>query len=160
MTNDRTADGEPGSALAPLRHEDGRPIVARGFVSGLRVVAEAVFATGAGAPPAERLDWLCLELEDFLARAGSQTRLTLRLALLAISVLAPLVVLRFTPLKRMPVAERARAIGQLEHSSLGAPVLAIKALLCVLYYEHPDAAEEIGHDGQCLLPGPGGPHAS
>lgn len=157
---DRTADSEPDSALLPLRREDGRPIVPAGFVRGLCTVAEAVFLTASGPPPAARMEWLALEIEDFLARAGSQTRLTLRLALLAISVLAPLVVLRFTPLKRMPVAERARAIGQLEHSSLGAPVLAIKALLCVLYYEHPDAAEEIGHDGQCLLPGPGGPHAS
>jgi hypothetical protein len=157
VSTDRTAEGEPDSALVPLRKEDGRPIVHAGFVRGLRVVAEAVFATASGAPPADRMDWLALELEDFLARAGSQTRLTLRLALLAISFLAPLLVLRFTSLSRMPVAERARAIGRLEHSSLGAPVLAIKALLCVLYYEHPDAAEEIGFDGQCLLPGPGGP---
>jgi len=154
---DQTAEDEPGSALVPLRREDGRPIVGAGFVRGLRSVAEAVFCTAEGPPPGERLDWLALELEDFLARAGSQTRLTLRLALFALSILAPLMVLRFTSLSRMPVTERARAIGRLEHSSLGAPVLAVKALLCVLYYEHPDAAEEIGFDGQCLLPGPGGP---
>ncbi len=150
-------DDEPETALVPLRNENGSPIVRAGFVRGLRTVAEAVFSTASGPPPAERLDWLTLELEDFLAHAGSQTRLTLQLALFALSVLAPLMVLRFTPLSRLSVAERTRAIGRLEHSSLGAPVLAVKALLCVLYYEHPDAAEEIGFDGQCLLPGPGGP---
>ncbi len=154
---DQTAADEPDGALVPLRREDGRPIVGPGFVRGLRSVAEAVFSTAEGPPPGERLDWLALELEDFLARAGAQTRLTLRLALFALSILAPLMVLRFTSLSRLPVTERARAIGRLEHSSLGAPVLAVKALLCVLYYEHPDAAEEIGFDGQCLLPGAGGP---
>lgn len=154
---DTPADDKPGTALEPLRNQDGSAIVRAGFVRGLRTVAEAVFATRSGPPPAERLDWLVLELEDFLARAGSQTRLTLRLALFALSVLAPLMVLRFTSLSRMPVTERARAIGRLEHSSLGSPVLAVKALLCVLYYEHPDAAAEIGFDGQCLVPGPGGP---
>lgn len=158
MSTDRTADEEPETALVPLRNENGSPIVRAGFVRGLRTVAEAVFATASGPPPAERLDWLALELEDFLARAGSQTRLTLRLALFALSILAPLMVLRFTSLSRLPVGERARAIGRLEHSSLGSPVLAVKALLCVLYYEHPDASEEIGFDGQCLVPGPGGPH--
>lgn len=95
------------------------------------------------------MDWLALELEDFLARSGAQTRLVFRLSLFAVSVLAPLSIGRFRSLASLPVAERARALGSLE-DRFGPPVLAVKALLCVLYYEHPDAAREVGFDGSCL----------
>ncbi len=140
----------PERALAgPLRDEDGRPIVSAGFISSARAVAEAVFSTESGPPPGDRLDWLALELEDFLARAGSRTRWMLRLALVAVSLLAPLLAGRLPPLRRLPLPERIRALCLLENSRLGAPVLAVKALLCVLYYEHPDAAREIGFDAEC-----------
>ncbi len=89
------------------------------------------------------------ELEDFLARAGARTRFLYGAAVLALTVLAPLVIGRLPPLGRLPVRERARALSVLEHSRFGAPVLAVKALLCVLYYEHPDAAREVGFDGEC-----------
>jgi len=138
-----------GSHLAPLRHEDGSPIVAPRVVARAVVVAEALFSTADGPPPEARLAWLALELEDFLARAGARSRFVVGLSLFAVWVLAPLVMLRFTSLARMPVAERARALARLE-DTFGAPVLAVKALLCVLYYEHPDAALSVGFDGQCL----------
>jgi hypothetical protein len=134
----------------PLRKADGSSIVSARFLAAMRAAAEAIFATEAGPPPTERLDWLCVEIEDFLAHAGSNARFLLRFALLAVSVLAPLFLLRFTRLKKLPLAERVRALTRLEHSALGSPVLALKALLCVLYYEHPDAAREIGFDGLCF----------
>jgi hypothetical protein len=133
--------------VGPLRHEDGRPIVRARTLRRLRVVAEAVFSTEHGAPPAARLDWLLAELEDFLARAGSRTRGVLGLAVFAVTVLAPLFAGHLPPLGRLPLRERARALTLLERSRFGAPVLAVKALLCVLYYEHPDAAREVGFDG-------------
>jgi hypothetical protein len=135
--------------VGPLRHENGRPIVSHRALHRLRAVAEAVFSTEHGAPPAERIDWLMAELEDFLARAGGRTRLVLKLAALAVNVLAPLVAGHLPPLGRLPLRERARALTLLERGRFGAPVLAIKALLCVLYYEHPDAAREVGFDGDC-----------
>jgi hypothetical protein len=144
----RRSTGE--TALVPLRHESGRPIVSARLVGALVAVGEAVFSTSAGAPPPERLRWLGAELEDFLARAGTRTRWLLRLAVLAVSLLAPLSAGRMPPLRRLSLRERARALTLLERSRLGAPVLAVKALLCVLYYEHPDAANEIGFDGVCL----------
>jgi hypothetical protein len=136
--------------LVPLRDENGGPIVSPRTVARVRVVAEALFLGKAGPPPAERLDWLALEVEDFLARSGAQSRLVFGLALLVISLLAPLFSLRFVPLGRMQPAERARVLGHLEHK-FGAPVLAVKALLSVIYYEHPDAARSVGFDGECLL---------
>jgi hypothetical protein len=144
------------SPASPLRRSDGRPIVRPSFVDGLVTVAEALFATEAGPPPSERLDWLALELEDFLARAGARARWMVRLALWAVLLLAPLSIGRLRGLGSLAVPERVRALCRLESSRLGAPVLAVKALLCVLYYEHPDASREIGFDADCLAPG-GGP---
>lgn len=135
--------------LVPLRHEDGRPIVSSRTIARARAVAEALFLTQDGPPPPERLDWLEREVEDFLARAGRRSRLVVGFALLAVSILAPLFMLRFVPLSRMRVAERARCLARLE-DTFGAPVLAVKAMLCVLYYEHPDAARLVGFDAECL----------
>jgi hypothetical protein len=115
-----------------------------------RTVAEALFLTALGPPPRARLDWLQNEVEDFLARAGARARFVVGLALLAVCVLAPLAVGALRPLSSMSVERRARALGRLE-DVFGAPVLAVKALLSVLYYEHPDAAREVGFDGACLL---------
>lgn len=134
----------------PLRSASGKPIAGPRFVGGLCAVAEAVFSTTEGPPPGERLTWLKDELEDFLARAGSQTRLILRLALLAITIVAPLLILRLPTLGRLAVHDRVRALARMEDSALSAPVLAVKALLCILYYEHPDAQAEVGFDGECL----------
>lgn len=136
-------------ALAPLRHADGKPIVAPRLLRGLVAIAEATFSTAEGPPPRARLEWLERELEDFLARAGTQTRLVLGLAALALAVVAPLLLLRFVPLRKLAVKERIRALARME-DTFGAPVLAVKALLCVLYYEHPDVQAEVGFDGQCL----------
>lgn len=134
----------------PLRRADGSPFVSRRFIRSARAAAEAIFITPAGPPSAQRLDWLCLEIEDFVARAGPNARLLLRLALLAVSVLVPWMVLRLTTLRRLPLSERMRGLSRLEQTPLAAPVLALKALLCVLYYEHPDAAREVGFDGLCM----------
>ncbi len=116
----------------------------------LRAVAEALFSTASGPPGAERIDWLLLEIEDFLARAGPRTRLVLGLAVFAVNVLAPLSVLRLAPLRRLPLAERVHALRSLENSRLAAPLFAVKALLSLIYYEHPDAAREVGFDGECM----------
>jgi hypothetical protein len=139
------------SALYPLRDEDGRSIVSRALIRRSRVIAEAVFATEGGPPPPERLDWLALDLEDYFARSGVLTRFIFGLAVLGVWVLAPLVVLRLTSLARMPLGERTFALTSLESGRFAGPLLAVKALLCVIYYEHPDAAEAIGFDGLSLI---------
>lgn len=141
-------DSEPGLA-APLRRLDGSPIVSPRLIARARVVAEALFSTANGPPPASRLDWLCIEAEDFLARAGARSRFVVGLALFVVGLLAPLMLWRLAPLGRLTVRDRARALQRLE-DRFGAPVLAVKAMLSILYYEHPDAAREVGFDGACL----------
>jgi hypothetical protein len=113
-------------------------------------LAEALFSTDAGPPPAERMVWLGRELDDFLAHAGARSNFVFRLALFAVSLIAPWFIWKLGPLRALPVADRITALGRLEESPLGLSLFAVKAILCILYYEHPDAAAEIGFDGSCL----------
>jgi len=123
----------------------------RSTTRALVAIAEAVFSRDGRAPAAERMSWVEQEMEDFLARAGRRSR-TLFVAMVWVtSVLAPLFVGRFTLLHRLPLSERIGALRALE-ARFGEPLLAVKALLCLVYYEHPDAAHDVGFDGACLLP--------
>jgi len=124
-----------------------------GTLASARALAEAIFSTESGPPPAARLDWLMDELDDFLGRVGARGRVLLLLSFFDVSWLAPLVAFRFRPLRSLPLAARVDALERLERSRIAMPLLATKAILSVLYYEHPDAAREIGFDGACLTRG-------
>jgi hypothetical protein len=115
-------------------------------------LAEALFTTEDGPPPEARLAWLVDDLDDFLGRAGSRARLVYRLCLLAIAIVAPLMIGRFPPYRALSREQRTRALERMEKSTLGLAVFGAKAMLCILYYEHPDAARAIGHDGHCRRP--------
>jgi hypothetical protein len=119
-----------------------------------RALAEAIFSTTSGPPPRDRLDWLMRELDDFLGRSGVRTRTVLRLSIFVVSWLAPLLTFRVRPLRALALPARIDALERLERSRAALPLLATKAILSVLYYEHPDAAREIGFDGACLTQGP------
>ena len=108
-----------------------------------RAIAEAVFARDGRAPPEERIAWLVGELEDFLARAGARSRFMLTFSFWLVAVAAPLALRRWPRLEALPVADRVDALSALERV-LPEPLLAVKALLCLIYYEHPDAASEVG----------------
>jgi len=138
------------AVLAPLRDVGGRSYLSQRTLRALHAIAEAMFSTDAGPPPAERLAWLLAEAEDFLARAGARTRFVVGLMVLVVSLAAPILSLRAPPLARLPLAERVRVLRRLEDSGLSGPLFAVKALLSILYYEHPDAAREVGFDGACL----------
>lgn len=114
----------------------------------LTAIAEAVFATPQGAPPAERVSWAAREVDDILFCAGRRPRVLLRLMVAAIALLAPLFARRLRGLSRLTVEERVAALERMEKSGLAAaPVMAVKAILCVVYYEHPDSAREVGWSG-------------
>lgn len=124
----------------------------------MRAFVEAVFARsgegGALSPPPEaRVAWVCSEIDDFLARVTVRSRLVVLLSLFAVSVLAPLFVRRLGSLASLGLAERVDALSRLEESSLSPALLAVKALASVHYYEHPDAAREVGFDGACMTAG-------
>jgi len=116
----------------------------------LQAIAEAIFATEAGPPPPARIRWLCAEMDDLLNHAGPTARTFLRAATLAVAAAMPVFGRRPLPIERMSLAARIKALDRLEHSFAVAPLLAVKAVLCILYYEHPDAAREVGFDGGCM----------
>lgn len=115
-----------------------------------RAVAEALFTTDAGAPEPARLDWLCEDLNDFVAQAGDRARLAFALCLLGIAILAPLLILRLPPFRALSRERRAEALERLERSPFALAVFGAKAMLCIVWYEHPASRAEIGHDGLCM----------
>ncbi len=110
-----------------------------------RAFSEALFSTGEAPPPRERIDWLMREVDDVLVHAGWRSTGVYKLVLMAVALLAPPFIGRLRPLWSLSLPQRVEALTRMEHSALGAVVLAAKSLICLLYYEHPDAAREIGH---------------
>ncbi len=118
----------------------------------LRAFAEALFSSEAGPPPSARIDWLMREMADYLNRAGPGARFVFGLALFVVSWLSPLFIRRLPTLRSLEVPERVEALTRMEESFAAAPVLAVKAFLCVVYYEHPDVQREMGHVGPSTFP--------
>ncbi len=117
-----------------------------------RAVAKTLFTTREGPPPAARLDWLVAEMDDFIAQAGGQARLVHRLCLFVIAIVAPLLSVRFPPFDRLDPEDRHRCLERFEQNRLfGLAFFGVKALLCILYYEHPAVARAVGFDGLALI---------
>jgi hypothetical protein len=114
-----------------------------------RAIAEALFSTDAAPVPADRVAWLMAELDLVLTYAGWRSGGFYKLALFVVTFLAPLLILRPVPLHRLSVSERVRALRRMEHSFAASVVLAVKAILCLLYYEHPEAARDTGYTPGC-----------
>jgi hypothetical protein len=114
-----------------------------------RAVAEALFADENGPPPAERLDWLCRDFEDFVEHAGPRSELIFGAALTIATWAAPLAIGRRPPLERLSLEDRCVALERTEATAAGLPMLALKAMLCFMYFEHPDARADIGVDDGC-----------
>lgn len=112
-------------------------------------LAEALFDRGAGVP-ADRLEWVLADLGDFLGRAGHKTR-TFFLITLALVEWLPLFMGRFGRMSRLSPAARVDYLSRLDASPL-APLLALpKAMVSLVYYEHPEALAETGYDHQPLV---------
>lgn len=126
-----------------------------GLTPGMRAnaiaLSEALFATRKGPPPAETLNWLADELDDFLRRAGARARWSMRLCLLAVAWMVPLFARRVGGFATMDLAARTHGLERMEASSLGVPFFGAKAILCVLWYEHEENAEHAGYDGVSLV---------
>ncbi|MBS2016406.1 MAG: hypothetical protein JST00_26210 [Deltaproteobacteria bacterium] len=121
----------------------------------VRAFIEALFARkGEGdelvLPPRDRTEWVCNEIDDFVARASMRSYLVVVLSLFVVDIVAPLFLRRVGRLASLEPADRIHALERFEKSSLSPVLLAVKALVCIHYYEHPDAAREVGFDGACL----------
>lgn len=123
----------------------------RGLPAGARVVAlslaETLFASEEGPPPAERLQWLGDDLDHFFAHAGRRSRSVFLLCITAIDLVAPLFIRRLGRFSALPPAERLAALTRFEASPAGLAFFGAKAALCIVWYEHPEAAREVGFDG-------------
>lgn len=118
--------------------------------AGATAVIEALFCGPQGPPPPERVEWIDRDLADFLHHAGPRPRFLLGLCLWLVEWLAPLFIWRLPRFSRLPLPVRVRALERLEHGPLSLALLGLKAILCFIHYEHPDARREIGVDGACL----------
>lgn len=115
----------------------------------LWVIAEALFYRQAPVPD-ERLAWLTREACLTLEQAGPRSCLLLQLGAWAVVWLGPLTLGLRPGLSHLPVSARVEVLSRLEDSAwLAAPVLAVKVLLCTLYYEQPAALVEIGFASDC-----------
>lgn len=135
-----TNPAAPGLAGTPSEVPD-RVIHASGRI------AEALFHDGTSVPPADRIAWLEGEVRDFLGRATGRARFMFRLCVFVVVWLGPLWALSLPPLTWMKPARRVEVLEHMETGLLAFAFLACKALLCMMYYEHPDAAREVGFDG-------------
>lgn len=110
----------------------------------MTAMAEALFASDDGPCPPDRIAYVERELKDLMSRAAPRGRFMFSLGAFAVSVIAPLLVWRLPPFARMPLPLRIEALRRMEARPIGAALIALRAILCLLYYEHPDAAREAG----------------
>lgn len=146
-------DSRPREATpeVPLRRPDGTPLVSPSTIRAALAIADGVFSRDGRGPPPDRMTWLERELEDYLARAGGTARLMLSCMIWLVTLVAPLLLGRAALLGSLSTVDKVRALTKLEER-FGEPLLAVKAMLCLMYYEHPEAAREVGFDGNCLVP--------
>lgn len=142
----------PGSHWVDLEAPAVVPAPTEPWLRAAAAVAETMFATHEGPAPAKRVHWMCVHLADFQRRVGGIGMFTFRAALFAFSWLAPLVVFSLPPFRRLGHTKRMKALHRFERSPIGVSVMAVKALLCMIYFEHPESAAQIGFTGAPLLP--------
>lgn len=144
-------DGPPPEAHDVDDAVRGRDGLTDGMREASYALAETLFTTEDGPPDEDRLTWLVNDLDHFLSHAGPRARTVYRLCLFAISSLAPALIFRLPPFRKLSLADRAHALERMEQSPAGLAVFGAKAILCILWYEHPASAREIGFDARCKV---------
>lgn len=135
-------EGRARPLPSPVGERRPNGALGRRTLETLIAVGEALFSKGGAPPPQERMAFLRSETADYMARGGPLLRLQITIAALVVSVVAPLYLGRLGTTRGLPLERRVRALSSMEHGA-GAPLLiAVRALLCMIYYEHPDAAAD------------------
>lgn len=93
------------------------------------------------------------QVDDVLAKAGGRGVQAYRVSLWVVSWIAPILILRRPRFARLSQEDRVRALARIEQSRLKTLLFALKALLCIVYFEHPDAAEHVEFDGVAMREG-------
>ncbi len=117
-----------------------------------RAFAEAFFSRDGEPVAGDRLDVFERELSDFFGHVGGRARLLFLACLATATWGAPILHGRaFTRLGSLSIADRIEALEAMERVPVAQLALfAMKALTSFIYYEHPDAAAELGWDQRCL----------
>jgi hypothetical protein len=110
----------------------------------MRALAEALFTPEGGTPDGDRLAFLESEIDDLCAHAGRQPRLVLAASLAAVEAAPPLVIGRLAPFHALSIADRVRVLERLEQRGLGLALLGAKAMLSIVWHEHPATELEVG----------------
>lgn len=119
----------------------------------LHAIAGAMFSVDGRAPDRAQLNWCVHQIADILERVGGRGAFAYRFALWAVSWFAPVLIFRLPRFARLSQEQRIRALLRVESSPLKTLLFALKALLCIVYFEHPDAAKFTAFDGKGLLEG-------
>lgn len=113
--------------------------------------ADTLFSTHRGPPPRERTIRVVEDAAALLTATTQKSRLLFQVCLFAMLWVAPLFIRRAPGLWRLPLASRVAALEAMERNPTGAAlVLAIKAVLCMLWYEQPESIAEVGADPLCV----------
>ncbi len=107
-------------------------------------LAEALFTPEASAADAARIAWLVDELDDLCAHGGDQPRRVLVASLAAIDAAPPVVLGRLASFRALSIPDRVRLLERLERTGLGLALLGAKAMLSIVWHEHPESEHEIG----------------
>ncbi len=116
-----------------------------------RALAEALWSRdGKSAPSRERLAYFEDDLSDFVGHLNPRARLLFLACLGTITWIAPLLAGRLGRFGSLSIEERIRVIHALEKSPASLALIAVKAIVSIVWFEHPDTAREIGWDQRCL----------
>jgi hypothetical protein len=110
-----------------------------------RVIARTLFETDGGAPASERLDWLEMDLADFIAKSDTFARWVICASLWIVIAIAPLAIGKLESFARLETRDQRRALARIEQSRLGPAFFVCKAILCILYLECPLRGVHVVH---------------
>lgn len=118
--------------------------------SWARTVMEAFFANDDGAPDPERVEAVLDDFVDFVGRSPLRARVIMTLSLFVLVWVAPLLVWRLPTLEALDLDKRAEALDRVEQGWLGPTVLVPKAILSIVWFEHPGTRAETHTEVTCL----------
>ncbi len=113
----------------------------------VRALAEAMFSHGDG-PPAQRIDALVREVDDYVSFASRTLRFGLLLMLEVVRFAPVLLLWRFATFESLALGDRVRVLEKMEQSRF-VPLMVVfaayKAILCLLFFEHPAEQRDVGY---------------